>query len=64
MSLDLCDDPWKLGVAVQDWGPVLVQHLKGIDPATVHGVDDVTVSAEQVELSDRIELVEKGLNQE
>lgn len=64
MGLDLCDDPWKLGVAVQDWSPVLVQYLQGIDPATIDGIDYVAVSAEQVELSDRIELVEKGLNQD
>ena len=58
VSLDLSQHSGKLRVAIQDRVATGVQDFEGIDTPTIDSIDDVAVSAEQVELADRVELVE------
>lgn len=64
VGLDLSQHTGEFRVTVQGGHTVGVQDFEGIDPAAIDGIDDVAVSAEQVKLTDRVKLIEEGLNQD
>ena len=58
VGLDLSQHTRQFRVTVQGGHTTGVQDFEGIDPATIDGIDYITISAEQMELADRVELVE------
>ena len=58
MGLDLSQHTGEFRVAIQDRVAAGVQDFESVHTPTVDGIDDEAVSAKEVKLSDRVELVE------